>query len=635
MSEYSPHPDFETIFPDGYAVEGNRLGKYYLKSKGNAEPEYEWSELCNFVPWVTSTARTGSADDSANMITVEGIDYEGRLLPEIVLTMDEFMKMNWPELKWSPNCVFTPGRGTRDAVRYAVQSTATLAEEKQIYLSTGFCKTEDGKYVFIMPDDPERNVKQRDVFNNYGFLRSDDTKYLQHIKTFLKLGPPRITYPLLAYLVLSPFVTFLGEAGHFPKTGLTLIGHTGCFKSSLARAALCFFGSFDEKLPLHLSDTYNSVIDNLYFLKDLPTVYDDLHPGTEGEKRTDTENFSKCVRALGNREGRRRLDSSLSQKAERYPRGNVITTAETLGNISESVKARILQIEMHYGDIDAKLLQEMQTAGSNGELSACMYQFTNWIAEKYLCSEEAHEKFINDLKRGTETFRDWFPAQLTDDKTKIRPRLADDLATLRVGFVYLLAFLQDKNAISYEERNSMLQTFDGAMKELAMMNSEATNTAKPTTVFISKLNALIESGVCTVKKFPASAEDTPSLECVGYRKENEFLFFPSKAHKAVRKLCNEQGEPFITNEADLLKMLKDENISSCNKGRNLKKVRPNSGGLSSLPDEYYQSKSYLCIPCGLFYEIARGNEAEDEDDKNLSGQENEINEEEKLPFDEE
>jgi hypothetical protein len=93
------------------------------------------------------------------------------------------------------------------------------------------------------------------------------------------LLPQRVMLPLLAVTFLSPLEHFLKAASCEPKFITALVGKTGTRKSTTAALMCSFFGSFTAStLPMSFHDTANSILSNIYSLKDVLTCVDDLHP---------------------------------------------------------------------------------------------------------------------------------------------------------------------------------------------------------------------------------------------------------------------------------------------------------------------------------------------------------------------
>ena len=96
-------------------------------------------------------------------------------------------------------------------------------------------------------------------------------------------------------------------------------------------------------------------------------------------------------RAYGNRVGRGRLNANSEPMTDRYPQGNAIITAEFLPDVGESGTARFITLELDRDDVNNNKLSHYQQLAADGVLSSCMYQYTEWIKEKYLTGEKTEE----------------------------------------------------------------------------------------------------------------------------------------------------------------------------------------------------------------------------------------------------
>ena len=99
---------------------------------------------------------------------------------------------------------------------------------------------------------------------------------------------------------------------------LSLSRKTGSRKSTLAILFLSFFGKFSASdLPMSFHDTANSILANIYYLKDVLTCVDDFHPnGVFGEQ--EMKNIAQDIsRYYVDRIGRVRLNSKTELQESR------------------------------------------------------------------------------------------------------------------------------------------------------------------------------------------------------------------------------------------------------------------------------------------------------------------------------
>ena len=91
-------------------------------------------------------------------IALVGLHESGRELPEIEIDAAELAAFNWLPNLWGMDCILEVGKGTKEHVRYAAQTTARHAERQTVYTVTGWRKI-DGQWVFLLPGNEEYTVR--------------------------------------------------------------------------------------------------------------------------------------------------------------------------------------------------------------------------------------------------------------------------------------------------------------------------------------------------------------------------------------------------------------------------------------------------------------------------------------------
>lgn len=552
---------YDIVFPEPYIVQNNCL--CFVSSSGGKETV---NILCNFVPYIVKEISSFDGYEHHTKVEIAGFDSFGNALPNVIVSNEEFDKMNWIRENWGFGCNISTGQSVKDRIRFAIQSTSNNANKESVFTTTGWYKL-DGKYVFLMPGDEQINVSLEGKLSGYGFERKElsEKEYAAVYMMISSLKNFETIQMLLSFVFLSPLNHFLRLAQHEPKTAIMLYGKTGSKKSTLAALMCSFFGKFSTTdLPLSFRDTANSIIFNSSTLKDVLTVVDDFHPSLKNDEGSMTKNMQQLLRAYGNRCGRARLNSFARPTETRYPKGNAIFTAEFLPDVGESGTARYIPLELKPDSINNEMLSFYQQLALDGVLSSCMFHYTEWIKEKYLDDEQS---FIKLLGEKFETNRRIISNLFTEKKMSIRDRLVDDFVCFRIGFEFMLKFYEDK--IHTEEcTDNLLKQFDNFIILLAEKREKLTCDDAPTHKFICKLFALLDSGRITLVN---TNETFPEIKInnVGYEDDKFFYLHSAAVHKEVRRLCDEQGESFTINEKALIKALADENLIELgNDGRN-------------------------------------------------------------------
>ncbi|MGN0998783.1 MAG: hypothetical protein ACI4PO_04450 [Faecousia sp.] len=551
-------------------------------------------KLCNFTPWIVSEVTLDDGMETTTRIRLRGVHQSGRVLPEIEIPADELGNFNWVARHWGIHCILEVGQNVKDSIRYAIQTTAQNASRRTVYAVTGW-KQIDGQWQFLMPGDKATTVHLPGKMRGYRMERECSALDIQTAACMLQMmpAPEEITLPLLAFTFLTPLNHFLKLAGCEPKFVLFLIGKTGSRKSTLAALFLSFFGRFTgAELPLSFRDTANSILHNAFTLKDVLTCIDDFHPAGKQEEQKLTATAQSIMRAYGDRTGKGRLRADSTPMDSRPPQGNAILTAEFPPDIGESGTARYFALELRGEDVDLPTLTAFQNEADKGTLRNCMYGYLEWLKETFLCSDDMQKSFIAFLKSRFLSGREEF------QKSGIlcHGRVPETVSLLQLGMDMLLLFLKENSAIDEESCAEIQDRFKGILCNLARKQADSIVQDKPVCKFIRKLYALLESGqVCVLSK--NQFHDFVPSNCIGYEDDVFFYLHSEIAHRAVKKLCEEQGESFSVSSKGLLKALAEEKLIETCAGQNTKAVR--IGGKSKRVACLYKEKAKKIVDAAL------------------------------------
>ncbi len=181
----------------------------------------------------------------------------------------------------------------------------------------------------------------------------------------LDLGPDTITAAVLGAIYRAP----LGEPSPV-DFALHLTGPTGAFKTELAALAQAHFGAAfnGRRLPASWADTANMLEKKAFLAKDAVLVVDDFAPtGTTTDVQRLHREADRLFRAAGNRAGRARMRADGGSRPTYYPRGLLISTGEDIPS-GQSLRARLLVLELTPGEIPADALSAAQADAADGRL---------------------------------------------------------------------------------------------------------------------------------------------------------------------------------------------------------------------------------------------------------------------------
>ena len=526
-------------------------------------------KLCNFLPYIVREVTVDDGAEESKRLVLGGVRQDGSPLPEIEVTGSDLGAFSWLIDKWGADCVLEIGPNIRDSVRYAIQMTAPDAERQTVYEVTGWKKI-GGSWRFLMPEGTDLTVRLPGKLDRYAFPSEVDPEALSILPCLLANPPaPReVIWPLLACTFLSPLNCFLRMGDCEPKFMLLFLGRTGTGKSTLSSFFLSFFGHFTPSdLPISFRDTKNSIGECCAMLGDVLTCVDDFHPSSRKEEQELAEKAQMLARAYGDRVGRGRLRADATLMPARPPRGNAILTAELPPEIGESGLARCFTVELHPGDFDTDAYKFFEDASRQGILQSCMLLFTTWLREKFLCDGEAEKMFVSYLRGVFENYRENFRSS----GIRCHGRLPEIIAWLRMGLEMLLVFLSEQDILTVEQIEAYRTEYVSLLYEAARKQARSIEQDKPAHIFVRKLYALIESGQATVlpKSNPYSCS---AKDLVAYEDDEFYYLLNDAAHRAVRQLCEDQGELFVIGSRALPKALAEEKLIDCD-GGNTRSIR--------------------------------------------------------------
>lgn len=560
----------ETVYNDPYVVKSNCLYEM-VQVKDQVVP----MKLADFVPALILEITRDDGTEQKKMFKVGAVHKSGIKLSEQIVSADEMQNMKWLLNRWGALGAAQPKQNVLSKICHAIMLTKGEVKFETMYLQTGWKKI-NGEYVFLMPtQNSPFTVELQGKLKNYSFTEKGSQEDLIYLSAMLEnsFAPQCVMLPLLAVTFLCPLNHFLKSAGCEPKFVTALIGKTGSRKSTLAALFLSFFGKFSASdLPMSFHDTANSILSNIYYLKDVLTCIDDFHPSGmfhEQEMKSIAQNIS---RYYGDRIGRARLNSKAELQSSKPPTGNAIITAEYTPEISVSGSARYFNIELNENDVQLDDLSEYQQLANDGVLCGIMQSYIEWIKNVYLDDESAFVKTLEDVFL---KYRKFYLDRLCANRIKFHNRTPDMLAHLKIGFAFLLVFLKSKNQINKSELDKFEKVFDEIVLKAVSANAEIIELENPTTRFCEKLKSLLDSGRCYVET--KGLDSTPrQRNCIGLQDDEHYYLFADTTHSEVRKLCAEQGEHFSISKNELLRQLRKEGLLLSRTSRNTVSVRDNS-----------------------------------------------------------
>lgn len=446
-------------------------------------------------------------------------------LPPIQVGSDEYPSMSWVMRNWGTSTIIMPGQGIKDDLRVAIQSRSTPTI-KTIYRNVGWTKI-DGSPCYLHAagainaegNDPAVMVALPPELQLYDLSDFPPAKQaLQATMDLLNVGPPEITWPMLA-ATLSCLYVPVDFAVH-------VTGKTGTFKSELMSLYLSHYGAgFDARhLPGSWSSTGNALEAQAHAAKNAAFVIDDFVPnGTSWQMKAYQTTADKIIRAQGNQAGRARLNETSTLQRTMYPRGIILSTGEDTPE-GHSVRARMLILELSPDDITAQKLTAAQRQRS-------LYKGTTVAAiQKQIAKPAA-------VNARAQTIRDASVA-IGHSRT---PSMIGVLQAVAEQFTQLLLDYKIINGVAKQNKDAQAWNAIAAAGANQVQFLEA---ADPVEQFLSALRNVFGQKIAHLRKLNGGVPQSPDL--LGWSADQNGSALMYRSHgPCIGWIDWESGEVFI------------------------------------------------------------------------------------------
>ena len=522
--------------------------------------------LTNFVAQVVTDIVEDDGVEARRRFELEaGLGHARR---RFMVDTESFPGMSWATEHLGARALVLPGIGLRDHARAAVQLLSGDIEERHVYAHSGWRELAGGwAYLHaggaIGPSGPLPGVEVALPDALARMSLPDPPAGDQLVAAVraslevLDVAPEATTVPLLA----TVFRAVLGPADF----ALHLSGASGAGKSELAALVQRHFGAgFDARhLPGSWSSTANALEALAFSAKDAVLVVDDFAPtSAAGEVDRAHRDADRLLRAQGNRSGRLRMRADGTLRSSKPPRGLIVSTGEDLPR-GQSLRARVLVLELGRGDVDWGRLSRCQASAGAGRLAEALAGFVSWVAGCYETTQGQLEALLPQLRAKAAA-------------SGSHRRTPEIVANLAAGFGLFLTFAASAGAITDTEHQALLEVSWRALGEAARAQSAHQSPAEPARRFLELLSGAISSGRAHVAagdgERPAGAEGTwgwrrdpwgtwqPMGERVGWVDGEHLYLEPDAAYAVVQRLGQEIGDRIPLTPQTLRRRLKEQGV---------------------------------------------------------------------------
>jgi hypothetical protein len=544
-------------------------GIVWIKSTRDGSIE---QPLTNFTARIVAQA---VEDDGAESRTLFGIEAQRNgTITRFSVPAEQFPNVSrWAVTYMGAGASVYPGFGLADHARFAIQFFSGDPPRCQTYLHTGWREIRPGIWVYlhgggaIGPVDPDAvAVRLDEALSGYLLPPPPAGKNLQEaLRASLRLiglAPDHIAFPLFvaiwrSCLGPSDFSLFLG-------------GGSGIFKTELAALAQQHFGAGmgARNLPGSWTSTENALEGLAFIAKDTLLAIDDFAPhGSQVEVQRLQAKADRVLRAQGNRAGRGRMRSDGTIRPPRPPRGLILSTGEDIPQ-GQSLRARILVLELTAGDVDPARLTLCQKDAAAGLYAQAMAGFLAWLAPRYAEVRRALwgevEALRSEATRGGHA------------------RTPEIVANLVLGLRYFLAFAQETGTVSPQEREALWNRGWKALREAAGAQAQHLVAGEPTQRYLELLSAVLSSGRAHLANTEGGAPPNPETwgwreytvgtgaferrdwhpqgDRIGWVDGDDLYLQSDAAYNVVRRLGDESGDGISVSPRTMHKRLHERGL---------------------------------------------------------------------------
>ena len=501
--------------------------------------------------------------DSESKLILEGILEGGVKLPEVEISMEEFIKMDWITQRWGIRPTISPGRNMKDYLKDCVQQISKDIDINTIYSHTGWT-VQDNKYIYlhskggIGSDNINTDIPLE--LSGYSFPKEvrDKKEAIDLSLETLNLAKHDITIPLLSMTYLAPLVGLIAEGNRTPNFVLWVYGLTGSRKTSVSLAFLNHYGNFSSNIPpASFKDTANAIELKAHTLKDSLLLIDDYHPNIDGsDARKLASTAERILRMYGDRVGRSRMRADTTLNKTYKPRGMAIVTGEDLPKGASST-ARYIGIEIKRDDIDLEILSKLQK--EHKKLAEAMAIYIDWISKNIERVQSFIDEKFDELK-------------VKYKKETTHGRINDAVIWLSISFELLLTFLYEYMFICDDEIEELRLSNEQVIKNILKNQEALYRNQEVELMFIDALEEMINLGKLCLLPVNKQNDDNQIIsnysgKFIGYY-DKEFLYlYDSTMYAEVETFLKGKGQSISVSVNTLLKMLRDKNYIKTEEGQ--------------------------------------------------------------------
>jgi hypothetical protein len=264
------------------------------------------------------------------------------------------------------------------------------------------------------------------------------------------------------------------------------------------------------------------------------------------------------------------------------PRALILSTGEDIPR-GQSVRARLLILELEKGSIQASDLAECQRDAQRGRYAEAMGAFVQFLASRYEDLRAVFDKNVSQYR--TETLAHAAHA-----------RTPDIVANLQAAFEMYLQFAEECGALRSDERIKLVDGCRYALLDAARAQSKHQAVSEPTGHFLAQVRAALACGkahlasrdnrvpelweACGWRRTDADSY-LPLGDRIGWIDDDAIYLEPTASYRIAQLMAHDAGEGLSVTPQTLRKRLKEKGLLvSVDHKRETLTVRRSLGGSS-------------------------------------------------------
>lgn len=362
----------------------------------------------------------------------------------------------------------------------------------------------------------------------------------------LKLGPYKITAPMVATALLGPLYPLFEEADStFPPHFVLFInGTTGSLKTAVSRVLFNVYNTTTPYAPASFNDTETSL--ELY-LQESPhsaVLVDDFYStGLSTNRREMQSKLTHVIRFVGDGIGKNRSNAGLQNIKGSQPSGTVVITGEdTAGQMSTLLRCIILCV--NHGTFNRDVLSLFQ--GNRLKWPSFIGAFIDFLESNY-------SQIVLYIRTAFPALRKHYQSEFSD----LRP--VDQLVQIILALRILEHFLQQSAPESpkiEEAVNSCIEACLMAVKEsyeYISQNSAERLYAFSLAKLISEEEIVLADSHKTFSLYPQKFD--------GFMDKGYLYLKSDPVYSKVRQRFKQQGRDFPLSSLEVKRALYQANLS--------------------------------------------------------------------------